>query len=108
MTMSETKSVKFRIGQIVNHKLFDYRGVIIDVDPVFSGSDEWYDVVALSKPPKDKPWYQVLPDGADHQTYVAERNLEKDDTGNPINHPALNLFFSEFKDGSYITNRAVN
>jgi len=105
MTMSETKSVKFHIGQVIQHKLFDYRGVIVDVDSEFDG---WYSTVARSKPPKDKPWYHVLPEGADHYTYVAERNLEKDDTGKPIDHPALNLFFSEFKDGSYITNRAVN
>lgn len=97
-----TKSVKFYIGQVVHHKLFDYRGVIVDVDPVFSNSDEWYDLVARTRPPKDKPWYHLLPDGSEHQTYVAERNLEVDTSGRPVSHPSLNLYFSQYKDGSYI------
>lgn len=100
---SKLKSVKFHVGQVVYHKLFDYRGVIIDVEPVFCGSDEWYDLVARSKPPKNKPWYHVLPDGSNHQTYVAERNLEIDKSGKPVNHPSLNLYFSEFKNGIYLT-----
>lgn len=104
---SGTHKVKFHIGQIVHHKLFDYRGVIIDVEPIYSGSDEWYDLVAKSKPPKDKPWYHVLPDGSDHQTYVSERNLEKDKSGEPINHPSLYNYFTEFKNGSYV-NKSFN
>ena len=54
------KNAKFSIGQIIHHRLFDYRGVIVDVDPDFQNSDEWYDQVARSRPPKDKPWYRVL------------------------------------------------
>jgi heat shock protein HspQ len=104
---NNSKSVKFHIGQIVHHKLFDYRGVIVDVEPVFSGSDEWYDLVAKSKPPKDKPWYHVLPDDSGHQTYVAERNIEIDTSGQPVKHPSLNLYFTEFRDGIYI-NKAFN
>ena len=50
---------KFRIGQIVHHKLFDYTGVIFDIDPIFQSSDEWYEQVAQSRPPKSKPWYHV-------------------------------------------------
>lgn len=106
--LNDTKEVKFHIGQIIQHKLFDYRGVVLDVDSEFAGSEQWYSAVARSKPPKDKPWYHVLPEGADHYTYVAERNLEKDDTGKPINHPAVAMFFSDFKDGSYITNKGFN
>ncbi len=106
--LNDTKEVKFHIGQIIQHKLFDYRGVVVDVDSEFSGSDEWYNAVARSKPPKEKPWYHVLPDGSDHTTYVAERNLEKDESGKPINHPAVGIFFSGFKDGTYITNKGFN
>jgi heat shock protein HspQ len=54
---------KFSIGQLVHHRLFDYRGVIVDVDAVFLGSEEWYEQVAKSKPPKDQPWYHVLVHG---------------------------------------------
>ncbi len=92
---------QFSVGQLVHHKRFDYRGVIIDVDPVFEGSEEWYNVMALSRPPKDKPWYHVLVHNATHRTYVAERNLEPDPSGEQINHPELGQFFDHFEDGFY-------
>lgn len=93
--------IRFTIDQPVHHKKFDYRGVIIDADPVFAGTQQWYDVVARSRPPKDQPWYHVLVDGADHATYVAERHLEPDLTGKPIRHPALADFFVGFENGLY-------
>ncbi|MGD8206521.1 MAG: heat shock protein HspQ [Thiohalocapsa sp.] len=94
-------AAKFHIGQLVHHRLFDYRGVVVDVDPVFSASAEWYDRVARSRPPKDRPWYRVLVDGGQHETYVAERNLEDDGSGKPISHPLVEQFFSGIEDGSY-------
>lgn len=99
--MTELDRVQFSIGQVIHHKLFDYRGVIVDVDPVFSGTDEWYETVALSRPPKDSPWYHVLVDGASHRTYVAERNLEADDSGKPVKHPLIYDFFTGFNEGAY-------
>ena len=66
---------KFGIGDVIHHLNFDYRGVIADVDACFEASDDWYEQVALSRPPKERPWYHVLVDGADHTTYVAERHL---------------------------------
>ena len=71
----------FSVGEIIHHRRFDYRGVIADVDPVFQGTEEWYDAMATSHPPKDAPGYHVLVHGSDHMTYVAERNLEADDDG---------------------------
>ena len=91
----------FFVGQIVHHKKFDYRGVIIDVDAQFSGTDEWYEQVALSRPPKDKPWYHVLVDNSNQLTYVAERHLEKDSSKEPVNHPAITLYFDGFENGVY-------
>ncbi|MDH3279649.1 MAG: heat shock protein HspQ [Gammaproteobacteria bacterium] len=99
---------KFGIGALVHHKLFDYRGVIVDVDATFQGSEDWYREVAKSRPPKDRPWYHVLVDNATHQTYVAERNLEADASGAPIHHPVLNAFFDEFRDGVYVRHTPVN
>lgn len=96
-------SAKFTVGQLIAHKLFNYRGVIVDVDPVFLGSEEWYQQVALTRPPKNMPWYRVLVHNAVHETYVAERNLMEDDTGNPINHPMVDTFFDAFEDGFYIS-----
>lgn len=95
------KQAKFTIGQIVDHRLFDYRGVIVDVDFQFLGSDEWYETVARSKPPKDQPWYHVLVDNG-YETYVAERNLQPSESLEPINHPYVSNFFQELKDGIYI------
>ena len=106
--MTKENSVKFTIGQIVHHKMFDYRGVIVDVDPVFNSTEEWYEEVALSKPPKDKPWYYVLVDGATHQTYVAEKNLEDDKLEQPIDHPQVAEFFIGFKDGFYVMKQRSN
>jgi heat shock protein HspQ len=99
---------KFAIGQLVHHRLFDYRGVVVDIDATFSLSDAWYDQVAKSRPPKDAPWYRVLVGGAMHETYVAERNLEEDSVGSPIEHPLLGHFFDSFEDGHYVRNRALN
>ncbi|MEK9630197.1 MAG: heat shock protein HspQ [Nitrospinota bacterium] len=76
--MSEPKKPKYCIGQLIHHKLFDYRGIILSVDPEFKSTDEWYDAVAKSRPPKDEPWYHVLVHQKGHQTYVAEQNLEPD------------------------------
>jgi len=97
-----TKQAKFAIGQIVQHKLFDYRGVIYEVDPEFMLTDEWYQQVARSRPPKDQPWYHVLVDQGQHSTYVAERNLGAADNRAPIRHPDLELYFSSYDDGRYL------
>ena len=98
---------KFSPGQLIHHKRFDYRGVIVDVDPVFQGTEEWYEQMARSRPPKDAPWYHVLVHDATHMTYVAERNLEPDPSGEPIRHPLLDHFFDAFRDGRYRA-KAVN
>ncbi|HKJ95171.1 MAG TPA: heat shock protein HspQ [Gammaproteobacteria bacterium] len=95
----------FSIGQVVHHVKYDYRGVIVDVDPVFSGTEEWYEFMARSRPPKGAPWYHVLVDGADHSTYVAEQHLEADDTGAQITHPALGRYFDLFVNGRYLSRR---
>lgn len=99
---------RYSVGQIVHHLKFDYRGVIIDVDAEFQGSEDWYRQVALSRPPKDKPWYRVLVDGADHMTYVAERHLEADTSCEPISHPQLDDFFDGFNECAYQLRRRNN
>ena len=104
----ESQSAKFDVGQLVQHKLFDYRGVIVDVDPVFQGSEEWYQQVARTKPPKDQPWYHVLVHNADNETYVAERNLEPDTFSDPIRHPLVTEIFDTFIDGRYSRSHSNN
>lgn len=101
----ECVQARFGIGELIHHLLFDYRGVVYDVDPVFCGSEEWYRQVARSAPPKDQPWYRVLVNGAEHVTYVAERNLERDTLQTPVSHPAIEYFFERFENGFYIPRR---
>jgi heat shock protein HspQ len=105
---SDIPTAKFSVGQLIHHRLFDYRGVIVDVDETFQGTDQWYQAVAKSRPPKDKPWYHILVDGSDHTTYVAERNLQMDDFQEPIEHPMVERFFSSFSGGKYQTLERLN
>ena len=91
----------FNVGDIIAHNKFNYRGVIFEVDPTFKGSDEWYDHIAKSRPPRDTPWYHVLVDGADHATYVAERHLELCKDTTHISNPLIPHFFDRYEDGRY-------
>jgi len=105
MTVS---TAKFQVGQIVLHSKFGYRGVILDADAGFQGSDDWYEQVARSRPPKDKPWYHVAVDDADHTTYVAERHLEPDESDAPVNHVLVAEIFTGFQGGRYLIDRQLN
>jgi heat shock protein HspQ len=100
-TLAGGAQPRFRVGQLVHHKLFDYRGVVVDVHSEYRGTDEWYDEVAKTKPPKDQPWYEVLVNESARVTYVADRNLDLDVTGMPIAHPLIRVFFTEFHRGAY-------
>jgi heat shock protein HspQ len=101
-------NAKFSVGELIHHHLFDYRGVIFDVDPEFQGSEEWYAQMARSRPPKDEPWYHVLVHNAMHTTYVAERNLELDTNGDPIRNPMIDELFDGFEAGRYLIRRRAN
>ncbi len=105
--MSSAKA-KFDIGQLVHHLRFDYRGVIVDVDASYQGTEEWYHEVARSRPPRDRPWYHVLVHEAEHTTYVAERHLELDPSPEPIEHPLLGQYFDAFREGRYCRSRRLN
>lgn len=96
------------MGQLVHHRLFDYRGVVVDVDSEFNGSEEWYETMAKTRPPKDQPWYRVLVDKTHQQTYVAQRNLGSESDPRPIEHPLLDEFFEEFRDGVYVPRSRSN
>jgi len=101
-------TAQFSVGQLIQHRLFEYRGVIVDIDPMFHGSDTWYQSNTHSKPPKERPWYHVLVDGGELRTYVAERNLEPDETGVPINHPGVATYFEGLGEHGYIPRRQQN
>jgi heat shock protein HspQ len=94
----------FAIGEVVRHRLFEFRGVIFDVDPVFANSDEWYDSIPVEvRPRKDQPFYHLLAENADNSyiAYVSQQNLISDDENGPVEHPAIAGMFGDFSDGRY-------
>jgi heat shock protein HspQ len=103
------QTAKFSIGEVIYHKLFDYRGVIYDVDANFQGTEEWYQQVARSRPPKDRPWYKILVDGQIAETYVAEKNLKTiPNNKNTIDNPMVEQVFASFHNGSYVLRQTNN
>ena len=99
MSMPEAR---FAIGEVVRHRLFDFRGVIFDVDPEFANSDEWYDSIPEDiRPPKDQPFYHLLAENAEsaYIAYVSQQNLVTDESGEPVDHPAVATMFGK-RDGS--------
>lgn len=102
------KSAKFYVGQVVHHKELGYRAVVVDVDPIFSHSDEWYDKLLKARPSKTRPWYYLLVDHSKHRTYVPEQSLEYDASGLPVSHPDVQRFFADFDHGSYVSRHSRN
>ncbi|HBH89540.1 heat shock protein HspQ [Ponticaulis sp.] len=95
------RMAKFQIGQVVKHRLYPFRGVIFDVDPEFSNSDEWWESIPENvRPSKDQPFYHLLAENeqSHYVAYVSEQNLLDDADGGPVDHPQINEIFME-KDG---------
>lgn len=106
--MTWTRNARFSPGELVHHRLYDYRAVVVDVDPEFALSEQWYQQIESGHPPKDQPWYRLLVEDSEHQTYVAERNLEADETGEPVAHHQLHLYFKGFRHGRYQRRTLLN
>lgn len=102
------EACKFHPGQLVRHTLLLYRGVVVDVDPHFQLSEEWYEEMARSRPPKDEPWYHVLPHGVAHRTYVAECHLEASADVRPVEHPEVDLVFERLNEEGFYIPRVRN
>ena len=95
---------RFSIGDVVRHRMFDFRGVIFDVDPVFANTDEWYDAIPEGiRPTKDQPFYHLLAENMEssYVAYVSQQNLVPDDSDEPIDHPAIAGLFTGLSDGRY-------
>jgi len=98
------KTAKFRIGQLVRHRLFPFRGIVFDVDPQFANTEEWYRAIpAEVRPRKDQPFYHLLAENAEtaYIAYVSEQNLLDDDAGGPVRHPQVGDFFDQSPDGTF-------
>ncbi len=94
-------NVRARVCQTTPAAAGQVKLTLFDVDATLQGTDEWYELVARSRPPKDMPWYHVLVDGGGHTTYVAERHLESDESREPIRHPLVAELCGEFQEGRY-------
>lgn len=102
--MPPIASARFAIGDVVRHRLLDFRGVIFDVDPVFANTDEWYDSIPVDmRPAKDQPFYHLLAENADstYIAYVSQQNLVADDSDEPVDHPGISGLFDSFNAGRY-------
>ena len=94
---------RFAIGEVVRHRLFDFRGVIFDVDPEFANSEEWYEAIPQElRPSKDQPFYHLLAENAEstYVAYVSQQNLLPDESNEPVDHPSIATMF-EREDGRY-------
>ncbi|MEE2678108.1 MAG: heat shock protein HspQ [Myxococcota bacterium] len=99
---------KFRIGQVVRHRLHPFRGVVFDVDPTFSNTEEWWlSIPEDVRPRKEQPYYHVLAENEEttYVAYVSEQNLLPDETGAPCRHPLVDEIFGELRDGFYALDR---
>jgi heat shock protein HspQ len=106
------RQAKFEIGQVVRHRVYPFRGVIFDVDPTFSNTEEWWlSIPAEMRPHKDQPYYHLLAenDSSYYVAYVSEQNLLPDDSGEPIGHPQVKELFGRLSGGFYeIKQRHLN
>ena len=94
---------QFVPGELVRHRRYGYRGVVVDFDLSCTAPEEWY-LSNKTQPKKDQPWYHVLVDGSAHTTYAAQTSLMADYSGEPITHPLLDEFFDGFAEGQYVRN----
>ena len=100
----QQRHAKYHIGQVVRHRKHPFRGVVFDVDAIFSNSDEWYyNIPEESRPAKDQPFYHLLAENENsyYVAYVSEQNLVADRSGEPVDHPDLPDLFGDFEDGQY-------
>ena len=104
MGMSKTRVARFKVGQVVRHRVYPFRGVVFDIDPLFSNSEEWYQSIpAEVRPHKDQPFYHLFAENAESEyvAYVSEQNLLPDTSGEPLRHPQVAQVFEKDRDGGY-------
>jgi heat shock protein HspQ len=102
----KASSAKFAIGQVVRHRLYDFRGLIFDVDPEFDNTEEWWlSIPEEARPRKDQPFYHLFAENAESEyiAYVSEQNLVPDDSDEPLRNPMIGEMFTLEKNGVYRT-----
>lgn len=102
--MNKMRSAKYKIGEVVRHRVHPFRGIVFDVDPTFSNTEEWWESIpAEVRPHKDQPFYHLLAENADTEyiAYVSEQNLLPDTSGEPVRHPQVSEIFEQDEQGTY-------
>ena len=110
MIIPHMAQAEFAIGDVVRHRIFDFRGVVFDVDPVFANSDDWYQSIPEAvRPAKDQPFYHLFAENADSSyiAYVSEQNLLADREHGPISHPGINAVFEGWTGQRYELKRLM-
>ena len=104
VTAPAVAHARFSIGDVVRHRIFGFRGVIFDVDPVFANTEEWYQAIPEEvRPRKDQPFYHLLAENGEtsYTAYVSQQNILADDSDEPVDHPAIGDIFGAYADGRY-------
>ncbi|MFQ5763569.1 MAG: heat shock protein HspQ [Rhodospirillales bacterium] len=103
---------KFHIGMPVRHRIYGFRGVVFDVDPIFDNTEEWYQSIPEEvRPRKNQPFYHLFaetPERSPYIAYVSEQNLVEDDDPDPIHHPAIDEYFEGMRDGRFVVRGKMN
>jgi heat shock protein HspQ len=110
MKTNKCRIAKFTIGQVVRHRLYPFRGIVFDIDPVFANTEEWYQSIpAERRPSKDQPFYHLYAENADSEyvAYVSEQNLLADSSDEPLRHPQVAEIFETDERGSYRRRDAI-
>jgi len=100
----QARDAKYVIGQVVRHRIFPFRGVIFDVDPVFANTEEWWQSIPEEiRPAKDQPFYHLFAENAETEyvAYVSEQNLLPDESGQPLRHSRIDEVFERDDSGAY-------
>jgi hemimethylated DNA binding protein len=105
-------SIIFKVGDIIRHKRYGYRGVIFGHDPICGLGEDWQRQMRVDELPHgaNQPFYNVMVDDRDRPnqvTYVAQENIqclsiqmddqeEVDTRGGEIQHDEIGKYFSKF------------
>ena len=108
--LPEQAEAAFSIGDVVRHRIFDFRGVVFDIDPVFANSDEWYESIPEPiRPIKNQPFYHLFAENAENSyiAYVSQQNLLSDREQGPVSHPGIGAVFEGWDGNQYQLKRLM-
>ena len=108
--LPEVAEAAFSIGAVVRHRIFDFRGVVFDIDPVFANSEEWYQSIPEPvRPAKNQPFYHLFAENAENSyiAYVSQQNLLPDHKQGPIDHPGIHAVFEGWNGDQYQLKRLM-